>query len=81
MNDYGLCLRYPPLFQALQDAGVPRPQAEGHTEAARDFIMHELVTKAGLVLALDNLKSGLTIRLGSMIVAGIAAMAVLQCFH
>lgn len=43
--------------------------------------MHELVTKAGLVLALDNLKSGLTIRLGSMIVAGIAAMAVLQCFH
>lgn len=43
--------------------------------------MHGLVTKADLVLALDNLKSGLTIRLGSMIGAGIAAMAVLQCFH
>jgi hypothetical protein len=28
-----------------------------------------------LVLALDNLKSGLTIRLGGMIVAGIAALA------
>jgi hypothetical protein len=36
--------------------------------------MHELVTKADLALAFDNLKSGLTIRLGGMIVAGISAL-------
>jgi hypothetical protein len=29
----------------LQESGVPRPQAEAHAEAARDFIMHEVVTK------------------------------------
>ncbi|WP_342737088.1 hypothetical protein [Bradyrhizobium sp. B117] len=40
-----------------------------------------LVTKSGLTLALENLKFGLTIRLGSMIVAGIVAMAVLQGLH
>jgi hypothetical protein len=43
--------------------------------------MHELVTKADLALALDNLRSGLTMRLGSMIGAGIAVLAVLQCLH
>jgi hypothetical protein len=59
----------------------PRPQAETHTESARDFIMHELVTKADLALALENQTHRLTIRLGSMIGAGIAALIVLQCFH
>jgi len=33
------------------------------------------------VLALDGLKCGLTIRLAGMIVAGIAALAVLQRFQ
>jgi hypothetical protein len=65
----------------LQDGGVPRPQADAHAEAARDFVMNELVTKADMALALDNLKLGLTIRLGSMIGAGIATLAVLQHFH
>jgi hypothetical protein len=32
--------------------------------------MHELVTKDDLAIALDNFESRLTIRLGSMIVAG-----------
>ena len=35
----------------LRDGGVPRDQAEAHAEAARDFIMVELATKAD-VLAL-----------------------------
>ena len=65
----------------LQDVGVLRPQAESHAETTRDFILHELVTKADLALAFDNLKSGLTIRLGSMIGVGIAALVVLQRFH
>jgi hypothetical protein len=43
--------------------------------------MNELVTKADLALALDNLKSELTVRLGSMIWAGIAVLAVLLRFH
>jgi hypothetical protein len=65
----------------LQDAGVPRPQAEAHAEAARDFIMHELVTEADLALALENFQLGLTIRLSSTIGAGIAALVVLQCLR
>jgi hypothetical protein len=32
----------------LRDAGVPTPQAEGHAEAAREFIMTELVTRQNL---------------------------------
>ena len=33
----------------LRDRGVPQEQAEAHAEAARDFIMAELVTKADLL--------------------------------
>lgn len=33
----------------LRDGGVPNDQAEVHAEAARDFIMAELVTKADIV--------------------------------
>jgi hypothetical protein len=32
----------------LRDAGVPQQQAEAHAEAARDFVMGELVTKTDL---------------------------------
>jgi hypothetical protein len=42
--------------------------------------MHELVTKADLDLALNNFKTELTIRLGSMIGVGIATLAMLQPF-
>ena len=42
--------------------------------------MHELVTKADLALALDNLTYRLTIRLGIMIGAGLAALALLHRF-
>ena len=34
----------------LRDAGVTSDQAEAHAEAARDFIMAELVTKSDLLL-------------------------------
>ena len=33
----------------LREAGVPNPQAEAHAEAAREFIMTELVTKQDLL--------------------------------
>jgi hypothetical protein len=74
--------------KCLEDSGVLRPQAEAHAEAARDFIMTELVTKTDLNAAIANLKSeieiaksSLTTRLGSMIGAGIATLAALQRFH
>jgi hypothetical protein len=37
----------------LRDGGVPQDQAEAHAEAARDFIMVELATKAD-VLAIKS---------------------------
>ena len=40
-----------------------------------------VVTKTDLALAFDNLTYRLTLRLGSMIGIGIAALFVLQCFH
>jgi hypothetical protein len=51
----------------LRDHGVLQDQAEAHAEAARQFIMAELVTKQDLTLALDNLKLSLTVRLGAML--------------
>lgn len=36
----------------LRDAGVPGGQAEAHAEAARDFVMADLVTKSDLRNAL-----------------------------
>jgi hypothetical protein len=42
----------------------PPAEAEAHAEAAREFIMAELVTKQDLALALDNLALRMTVRLG-----------------
>ena len=43
----------------LREAGVPNPQAEGHAEAAREFIMIELVTKQDLHAAINSLEARL----------------------
>jgi hypothetical protein len=72
----------------LRDRGVPQEQAEAHAEAARDFIMAELVTKSDLQLGLqlglapleakiDNLSLRLTLRLGTMLVVAIGALATI----
>jgi hypothetical protein len=68
----------------LRDRGIPQGQAEAHAEAARDFIMAELVTKTDLQSAighfdakLDNLSLRLTVRLGVMLVAATAALAAI----
>jgi hypothetical protein len=39
----------------LRDGGVPRDQAEAHAEAARDFIMTELATKADVLAVRTDL--------------------------
>jgi len=79
----------------LREAGVPNPQAEGHAEAAREFIMTELVTKQDLhavrqdLLAtkqelqatIDALGLRLTVQLGGLMVAGLGALALLLRLH
>src|SRR5437870_13241279 len=39
----------------LRDAGIAADQAEAHAEAARDFVMHELVTRYDLQTVKDDL--------------------------
>jgi hypothetical protein len=41
----------------LRDVGVPQAQAEAHAEAARDFIMAELVTKSDLLASKQELQA------------------------
>jgi hypothetical protein len=69
----------------LRDHGVPPEQAEAHADAARTYIMQELVTREDLRVALDNLDLRLstriqaqTIRRGVMIAAAVAILATLQ---
>jgi hypothetical protein len=61
----------------LRDQGVPSDQAEAHAEAARDFIMAELVTKLDLEAALDRLALRMTLRFGVVLVAGLGALAAI----
>jgi hypothetical protein len=82
----------------LRENGVPQQQAEAHAEAARQFIMAELVTKSDLQLfsehfdtklahfdtkfehfetKLDNLSLRISVRLGILLAAGIAALGVI----
>ena len=60
----------------LRESGVPGAQAEAHAEAARDFIMAELVTRIDLEAALDRLTLRMTVRFGVMLVAGLGALGV-----
>lgn len=73
----------------LRDGGVPQDQAEAHAEAARDFIMAELATKADVLAvkqdlhtakqelqnSIDTLSLRLTVRLGTIVVVGLGALA------
>lgn len=63
--------------KALQKAGITAKNADAHAEAARDFIMSDLMTKADLAAAMDNLTLRLTVRLGGLLMAGVGALAVL----
>ena len=68
----------------LRDAGIPQQQAEAHAEAAREFIMGELVTRTDLLAAkqelqtaMDNPGLRLTVRLGVMLAAAIAILGAI----
>jgi hypothetical protein len=90
----------------LRDVGAPQDQAEAHAEAARQFIMAELVTRYDLDVVrreletkidmvrrelengidrlrrdlegkIDTLSLRLTVRMGVMLAAGVAALAAI----
>lgn len=63
--------------QRLKKAGIPDQQAEAHAEAARDFVMGELVTKTDMEAALDRLTLRISVRMGVMLAAAVAALAAL----
>jgi biopolymer transport protein ExbB/TolQ len=47
------------FVKKLRDAGIPSDQAEAHAEAAREFIMVELVTRHDLDTARRELQSSI----------------------
>ena len=61
----------------LRDAGISQGQAEAHAEAAREFVMGELVTRSDLQAAMDTLSLRLTLRLGVMLATGLATLAAI----
>jgi hypothetical protein len=61
----------------LREAGISTEQAEAHAEAAREFIMAELVTKSDLALALEHQTLKLTVRLGGIVAIGVAILATI----
>lgn len=69
----------------LREAGLEPNIAEAAADAAREYIMMELVSKTDLQLALDNLALRLTVRTGIMLAAGlslaIAILGALIKFH
>jgi hypothetical protein len=58
----------------LRHGGVPQEQAETHAEAARQFIMADLVTKDDLNAAFEMQALRLSVRLGLMLAAGLSLM-------
>jgi hypothetical protein len=61
----------------LRDAGIPTEQAEAHADAAREFVMVELVTKSDLASALEHQTLRLTVRLGGIVAIGVAVLATI----
>lgn len=61
----------------LRDHGVPSEQAEAMADAARTFIMAEIVTREDLRVALDNLALRLTVRLGLMLAAAVGILGTM----
>jgi hypothetical protein len=61
----------------LEAGGIAQKQARAHAEAAREFVMAELVTKHDMEQALKVQKYELTFVLGSMFVVGVAFLGFL----
>ncbi len=61
----------------LREHGVPNEQAEAHADAARTFIMQELVTREDLRQAIDTQTLRLTVRMGMMLAGAVAILGTL----
>jgi hypothetical protein len=62
----------------LRSGGIDQQHAETYAEAARDFIMAELVTKSDLAAALTTQTLTLTLRIGVMMTVGFGVLATLM---
>jgi DNA-binding transcriptional regulator YdaS (Cro superfamily) len=62
----------------LRERGVPQEQAEAMADAARTYIMGELVTREELRQALDTQTLRLTVRLGLMLAAAVGILGTMQ---
>ena len=87
--EYGLTMAYAfdtlGYAKRLREAGIDQRQAEAHAEAAREFIMTELVTKGDLNQAIpavnqsiEHLTLKLSVRLGILLAAGITILGAIQ---
>src|SRR5215469_2113694 len=65
----------------LRDNGVPQQQAEAHAEAAKMFIMNELVTKEDLRTALEMQTLRLTVRMGVLLATGLTLLGAVLKLH
>jgi esterase/lipase superfamily enzyme len=76
----------------LREHGVPQDQAEAHAEAARTFIMNELMTKEDFRVGIDelrrdleakleNLSLRLTVRMGIILAAGLTLLGGVLKLH
>jgi hypothetical protein len=61
----------------LENSGISRKHAEAHAEAAKGFIMAELVTKSDLAAALDTATLRLTVRFGAMLGVAVGILATI----
>jgi hypothetical protein len=64
----------------LRDAGLDPKVAEAAADAARDYIMPDLVAQSELREALDNQRLRLTVRMGVMLAAGLSIFAAYSGF-
>jgi hypothetical protein len=76
----------------LRDHGVSQAEAEAHADAARMFIMNELVTKLDFQTGIDALRRDLeakienqslrlTVRMGVMLAAGLTLLGAVLKLH
>lgn len=61
----------------LREAGLDPQIAEAAADAAREYIMLELVTKTDLQQALDTVTLRLTVRMGVMLAAGLTLVTAI----
>ena len=65
----------------LREAGLDPKVAEAAADAARDFIMLDLVTKSELREALDTQTLRLSVRMGVLLAAGLSILTAVQRLH